>query len=416
MASRRSGEPSPLRTLHVLDHSLPVRDGYAFRSHAILRAQRARGWQPFVVTSPKHHESDVTSASETEIHGVPVFRTRRVESRGPVLLPELAMMRALAVRLRQVAEEVKPHVIHAHSPTLDALPALRVGRRLGIPVVYEVRASWEDAAVSMGKYTEGSTKYRLSRGVETWAARRADHLTVLCEGLRADFVKRGLDASRVTPIPNGVDVESFSEAPRDVELARELGLDGRHVIGFIGSFFEWEGLDLLVDAMGELAPSRADVALLLVGSGDKAEAVRAQVRTLGLDQRVVLTGGVPQSQIGRYYSIIDVLAYPRRSMRLTELVTPLKPLEAMAMSKALVASDVGGHRELIADGRTGVLFQKESVAALAAVLGRLVDDAGLRRRLGSEGRRWVCAERTWERTTEPYAGIYRRLAGDVACV
>ncbi len=402
--------PTDLRILHVLDHSLPVRDGYAFRSHAILATQKARGWQPYVVTSPKHHESD-PGAVDTEVDGVPVFRAASVPA-GPPLAGEWRLMRALERRLEEVAGRVQPHIIHAHSPSLNAWPAWRVARRLGVPVVYEVRASWEDAAVSSGKFTEGSLKYRLGRLAETLIARRVDHLTVLCEGLRRDFATRGVDATRITPIPNGVDVEQFVAPPRDESLARSLGIAQRPVVGFIGSFFAWEGLDLLVSALQILQRTHPDVVVLLVGSGEQREALQRQVDSLGLREHVVFAGSVPQQEVGRYYSLIDILAYPRHSSRLTELVTPLKPLEAMAMRKALVASDIGGHRELILPEQTGVLFPHGSKEALATALARLIDDPARRAELAAEGYRWVRETRTWWKTTEPLSAVYAKVLAD----
>ncbi len=242
-------------------------------------------------------------------------------------------MKALRLRLAQVARLVEPDIIHAHSPVLNALPALQVGRTLGIPVVYEIRAFWEDAAVNHGTTQQGSLRYRATRSLETRAILRADHVFTICEGLRADIVARGIRADKVTVIPNAVDVASFALAGApDAGLLAQLGLSGSTVIGFVGSFYAYEGLDLLLSALPQLLAARPDIKLLLVGGGPQEPPLRQQAQQLGVADKVVFAGRVPHQEVHRYYDLIQVLAYPRHPMRLTELVTPLKPLEAMAQA------------------------------------------------------------------------------------
>jgi PEP-CTERM/exosortase A-associated glycosyltransferase len=286
-----------------------------------------------------------------------------------------------------------------------------VGRALGIPVVYEVRALWEDAAVDHGTATSESLRYRASRVLETRALRQVDSITTICDGLRRDILKRGIPVGKVTVIPNAVDIEKFPVLQGvDAELERALGLEGCDVVGFCGSFYGYEGLDLLIDALPQIVASRPTTKLLLVGGGPQDAALRAQAQARGVADRVMFTGRVPNAEVNRYYSLIDVLAFPRHSMRLTELVTPLKPLEAMAQGKVLVASDVGGHRELIESGRTGLLFAAGDVSALAQAVLRLLGDASLRDRLATSGRRFVESERTWARSVEGYEAVYAALA------
>jgi PEP-CTERM/exosortase A-associated glycosyltransferase len=400
-----------LRILHVFDHSIPLQSGYTFRSLSILREQRARGWDTHHVTAPRHavHEAD-----EETIDGWHFYRTQRVNgfrSRTPVAR-ELAEMRVTMHRLETLVQQLRPDVLHAHSPVLNAIPALRVGRRFGIPVVYEVRAFWEDAAVDHGTTTEGSVRYRATRSLETYALKRADHVTTICEGLRADIVNRGLPADRVTVIPNAVDAETFVfGAPRDEALRKQLGLEGATVIGFIGSFYAYEGLDLLVRALPRVLERRPEARVLLVGGGPQEQALKSLARELGVADKVVFTGRVPHAEVKRYYSLVDVLAYPRHSIRLTEIVTPLKPLEAMAQGHLLVASDVGGHRELIRHGETGMLFQAGSAQALAQAILDLLDRREHWPRLRAQGRAFVEAERTWAASVGRYEEVYGRLAG-----
>jgi len=403
-----------LRVLHVLDHSIPLHSGYTFRTRAILREQRRLGWETFHLTSPKH---SAPSGPEEDVDGLHFYRTLW-RPQGLATLPvlnEIALMRATERRLEEVAAQVRPHLIHAHSPVLNALPALRVGRRLGIPVVYEVRAFWEDAAVDHGTSREWGLRYRASRALETYALKRADHVTTICEGLKADIIARGIPESRVTVIPNAVDIGEFRFGlAADEQLKRDLGLTGHTVIGFIGSFYAYEGLDLLVQALPRVLQVRPDAHLLLVGGGPQEQALRTAVREAGLQDKAVFTGRVPHGEVQRYYSVVDVFAYPRHSMRLTELVTPLKPLEAMAQGQLLVASDVGGHRELIRDGETGMLFKAGSEQALADALLRLLDERARWPQMRAQGRRFVEEERTWARSVARYAPIFARLASTTA--
>ena len=397
-----------LRVLHVLDHSIPLHSGYSFRTLSILREQRKLGWQTFQLTSPKH--VDCTVEEET-VDGWHFYRTPPGE---PTLalpgLNELALIDATERRLLEVARQVKPHLLHAHSPVLNAIPALRVGRTLGIPVVYEVRAFWEDAAVDHGTTQEGSLRYRLTRWLETRALRQVQHVFTICEGLRSDIVGRGVAADKITVIPNAVDIAAFDPGGQpDTLLKTQLGLDGARVVGFIGSFYAYEGLGLLLDALPRLLLSAPDVKILLVGGGPQDVALQAQARQLGLADKVIFTGRVPHGEVQRYYDLVDVLAYPRLSMRLTELVTPLKPLEAMAQGRLMVASDVGGHKELIRHGENGMLFAAGSKDALADALASLLAKPEQWAELRAAGRRYVESERNWTASVANYVAPYRQL-------
>ena len=401
----------PLKVLHILDHSLPLHSGYAFRSQNILTAQRDKGWQPVGLTSPKHERAWKSRPSDKdEIDKFRYYRTRATNHSLPVA-GELQLITALAQRIEAVAKIERPVLLHAHSPVLNAVAALWAGRKLGLPVVYEIRAFWEDAMVDHRTTSEGSLKYRTTRALETWACRYAAQTAVICEGLRTDLMSRGIPGENISIVANGVNPDSFGARKPDLATARSFHVEGKTVLGFIGSFNRYEGLDLLVKAMVQLAAKRPDVALLLVGGGEMEEELRAQIAEAKMQERVILPGRIPQENIPEIYSILDVLVYPRYSIRLTELVTPLKPLESMAMGKTVVASDIGGHRELIRDGYTGILFKSGDVSALRQVLDRILDDPKLRDRLGSQGLDWVHKNRTWKATTSVYSEIYSRALG-----
>ena len=399
-----------MRILHILDHSIPLHSGYTFRTAAILREQRALGWETFHLSSPKQ---GVTAAMVEEVDGLTFHRTS-LPSPAPSGVAELRQMRAVQARIEELARELRPDVLHAHSPVLNAIPAIRAGKKLGIPVVYEIRAFWEDAAVDHGTTTEGSVRYRVTRALETWALKRIDHAFTICEGLRHDIVGRGIAQTKVTVIPNAVDVEGFQlSGAADPVLRRQLGLEGATVLGFVGSFYAYEGLDLLLDAFPALLEKRPELRLLLVGGGPQDANLKAQAQRLGVADKLIFTGRVPHSEVSRYYDQIDLLVYPRHSMRLTELVTPLKPLEAMAQGRLFVASDVGGHRELIRDGETGTLFKAGSADALAEAVLDMLDHRERWPAMRAAGRHFVEDVRNWKNSVANYAAVYRRLANKV---
>ena len=401
-----------MRVLHVLDHSIPLHSGYTFRTASILREQRALGWETFHVTGAKHQGGN--DLLEETADGLHFYRTPRSTSalaKMPVL-NQLEVIRGLEKRLTEIIPKIKPDVLHAHSPCLNAIAALRAGRKFGIPVVYEVRAFWEDAAVDHGTSTENGLRYKLTRGLETYALKRADAVTTICEGLRGDIVARGIPASKVTVIPNAVDIDKFAVGGQaDMDLKRKLGLEHNRLIGFIGSFYAYEGLDVLLRAVPALSQRHPDLRVLLVGGGPQDANLRQQAKDLGIADKVVFTGRVPHDQVQKYYDLLDVLVYPRMSMRLTDLVTPLKPLEAMAQGRILAASSVGGHRELIADGKTGVLFAPDDPASLAAKVGDLLDAQVLWPALRSAGRAYVETERNWPVSVARYKNIYGSITG-----
>jgi len=397
-----------MRILHILDHSLPLHSGYTFRTAALLRGQRALGWETLHLTSPKQGE---TPALRETFDGLDFHRTPPPPA-SPAGLAEWRQMRATFARIMEVAGETRPDVLHAHSPLLNAFPALWAGRRLNIPVVYEIRAFWEDAAVDHGTTHEGSARYRLTRWLETLAVRRAAHVFTICEGLRADLAARGIAPEKITVIPNAVDVENFQPGGEpDPELRRRLGLEGATVVGFVGSFYAYEGLDLLLDAFPALLRTHPDLRLLLVGGGPQEDALKAQAARLGVADKVVFAGRVPHGEVARYYDQVDLLAYPRHRMRLTELVTPLKPLEAMAQERLFVASDVGGHKELIRDGETGRLFAAGDATALADAVRDMLDRRERWPDMKRAGRRFVEEERNWTRSVANYVPVYARLRG-----
>ena len=394
------------RVLHVLDHSLPLHSGYTFRTRAILKSQQAMGIDVRGVTGLRH---EAEGPLVEQVDGLLFHRTAG-SAEGPAGLREWREIARFAEGIEKVVADWRPDVLHAHSPALCGAAAAKVARRHGIPLVYEIRAFWEDAAVGNGTGSEGSLKYRLTRALENRVVASADAVFTICHGLRDDLIERGVSPGKIGISPNGVDLSLFGEPPpRDNGLAARLGLGSGPVIGFIGSFYDYEGLDDLIAAMPALRDHHPDARLLLVGGGPREGALRAQAKASPAADAIIFTGRVPHDEVDRYYSVIDVLAYPRKKSRLTDLVTPLKPLEAMAQRRIVAASDVGGHRELIEDGVTGQLFPPDDPGEIAKSLASLIDRREEWDTMREAGRDHVAAHHDWGRNVARYREIYQAL-------
>lgn len=395
------------RVLHVLDHSLPLHSGYTFRTRAILKAQQALGIDVRGVTGLRH----VTEGLQVESVDGLLFHRSLGTVEGLPGLREWREVAQFAAEIGKVVEDWQPDILHAHSPALCGAAALRVARKYGIPLVYEIRAFWEDAAVGNGTGREGSVKYRLTRALENRVVEGADAVFTICHGLRNDLIERGFAPGKIGISPNGVDLALFGEpVARDDALASQLGIaQGDPVIGFIGSFYDYEGLDDLIAAMPILQRRHPGARLLLVGGGPMETALRAQTIRLPAPDCVIFTGRVPHDQVERYYSLVDVLAYPRKRSRLTDLVTPLKPLEAMAQQRLVAASDVGGHAELVEDRKTGILFPADDPTGCAAAIADLLDCPEDWDAIKDRASTHVRAHHDWARNVERYQLVYHDL-------
>jgi glycogen synthase len=402
--ARRVSGLSLMRILHILDHSLPVQSGYVYRTLGILREQAALGWQTMQLTTPKQPSANGAEVTD----GWRFHRTPRQPDSPwmPRILREHAVVRATARRLEELARAWRPDVIHAHSPVLTAWAGLSVGRKLGIPLVYEVRALWEDAAASHGTLREGGPGYMLARRLETHAVRRADAVVTISWGLHRELCARGAGAADIFVVPNAVDVTRF--VPEERAGAAGIGRVRHPVVGFIGSLYAYEGLDLLLQAAERIVVDRPGTRFMVIGGGRDEVRLRQLHASGNLGDRLILTGWIPHDRIVESYREIDIFVYPRRRNRLTELVTPLKPLEAMAMAKVVLASDVGGHRELIDHGRTGFLFKADDVSDLVFQLRALLEASHTWPAIGRAARQFVERERAWKAVASTYARVYER--------
>lgn len=398
-----------MKILHVLNISIPDMAGYTSRAYYLVNGQKKLGVEPVVLASERQ-----VSKSDTFIDtfdGIRYYRTVRNNGliRKIPFLAQINEINDLGKQVAKVCRKEKIDIVHAHSPSLVGAACLDFCRRNKIPLVYEIRAFWEDAAVDSGAVVEGSLNYKLRRHHETKVVRCADTVITICSGLKNDLLNRNIPADKIHIVPNGVDHELFKPLETDVKLKEALGMSGKTIIGFIGSFFNFEGLQDLIRAMPLIILKNVNTILLLVGKGQVDKELRELAISLNLEKNVVFVGQIPHDQVSNYYSIIDVLVYPRISKRITELVTPLKPLEAMSMAKSTLMSDVGGLRELVDAENVAVFFRAGDVTDLANKCISLCNEPERRDSIGKNARANVIAGWGWDERAKSDISIYHKL-------
>jgi len=403
------------RILHLLKVSLPYRQsGYTLRSKYVLQSQRAAGLEPLAMTAlgfPRSAGVAVFPANEA-VDGI---RHLRLDC-GPDYDLDAAYDRYLedyAAAAARPVEELAPAVIHTHSGLRgydSALVGLSLGHHFGLPVVYEVRGFFESLWTSETNWAEKSEVYRRRIETENRCMADADAVVTLSESMRREIVARGVPADKVVVVPNGVDIEAFAPRARPTALEERYGLAGSYVFGYVSNLdHNREGQELLVQAAAELRRRGIKAIALIVGDGPRRPVLEELARRLGADDAVVFTGRVPHEAVRDHYSLLDVFVVPRLSERAARLVTPLKPLEAMAAGVPLVTSDLPPLMELIGDGERGVAFAAGDGVALADVLADLRTDPDRRAKLAASARQWVVAERQWAANGQRYAELYHRL-------
>jgi glycosyltransferase involved in cell wall biosynthesis len=400
---RRHPHSGKTTVLHLVTNALPATQaGYTVRTHRIAAAQRELGLDPHVVTRLGHPlaQGVADARPECSVDGVPYHRLLPwLPPRGPV--QEIRKAADLAGRL---VEELRPAVLHAASNHLNAAVALELRERYGLPVAYEVRGFLEDSWLSRDPARSQSDEfYRLTRELETARMRAADLVVTLGEAMRAEIEGRGV--GNVLVVPNAVDDAFLKPLPDGAKLRADLGIaPGDVVVGLTSTFYGFEGICTLIEA----AALRRDFTLLLVGDGPERPALERRAAELGVP--AVFTGRVPVDQVRRYHAVLDVFAVPRTADRVCQLVTPLKPLEAMAGGIPVIASDVKALREIIEPGVTGTLTLPEDPEAWANCLDQLIYSPNRRSEIGQAGREWVAGNRTWRTVTARYLAPYREIA------
>jgi glycosyltransferase involved in cell wall biosynthesis len=403
---------APGRILHLVNDALPSTSaGYTIRTHEIVLAQKNAGLDPHVVTRAGFPVTQGTLDGRrlVTLDGIPYHRLL------PWRLPTRAdQAAATALKLAEhLTEQVKPTVLHAASNYVNALIALGLGQRFGLPVVYEVRGFWEDTWLSRhpdSAKLAASELYRLNRDLETRCMLAADLVVTLGEAMREEIVARGVPAGKVLIVPNAVSEDFLQPLPDAQKLRATLGITpDEHVIGEVSTLVPHEGIGTLLEATKILKDRGIKVRALIVGDGPERPALQRQAADLGLAETAIFTGRVPAAKVREFHALLDVFVVPRTPDRVCQLVTPLKPVEAMASGLCVVTSEVKALAEIIKPDVTGALTIPEDPVALADSLELLICSPDIRRKLGDNAREWVARDRTWARNAERYRDAYARL-------
>ena len=409
-------EPGEHAVLSVLSQSLPIRSGgYATRTHGVLTGLAARGWQIEAVTRlgfpyDRWPAADPrTVADHDDVDGIRYHRLLQDGVRTYPQFPLSDYVRTMADGVERVARAHRARLVHASSFYVTGLAAASAARRLGLPFLYEMRGL-EDLMKGVRDPDFASTdRYRFLDHVETEVCHEADAVFVITEALRAEMVRRGVAPDKLVVLPNGVHTEQFAPRERDRALEQQLGLQGVPVIGYAGSLVDYEGLELLMTAAAALRDRGVVFRVVVVGDGPAQAAIQASAEARGLSDLVLFTGRVPHDEVSRYLSLFDITPFPRLPLPVCELISPMKPFEALAMGKAVVVSSVAALTEIVQDGVTGLVFAKGDAADLARVLEIALGSPDLRGRLGEAGLAWVRAERDWSHVTATADATYREV-------
>ena len=400
-AQERTLPVQPKRVLNILAFSLPYTSvGYATRSHGLATGIKNAGWEIRPYTRPgfpydfKPELDGQTLPEQDDIDGI---LYRRIFDFDRKSMSEVDYMRAAIAHYEEIIRREQPELVHAASNYVTAFPALVAARRLGVPFIYEIRGFWEVTRSSRDEQFKNTAKYRFMQLFEGLTARHADRVITITTAMKEQLMERGVPENRIGIAYNSVDPDRFMPRPPDRELATALGIpDGVPVIGYVGSFVDYEGLDDLVTACAGLKAAGRNFRLLLVGDGAVFENLKKQVEDLGLQDIAIMTGRVPHERVEDYYSLIDIAPFPRKPWEVCELVSPLKPYEAMALEKAVVVSSTRALQEIVTHDKNGMVFAKGDVADLQQKLDALVTGSVNGSALGRKARAWICEERSWD--------------------
>lgn len=410
-------EPIPGRVLYILHNSLPYNSGgYATRGHGLMCGVKQLGWDVQVITRRGYpHDRKGMSELPTDtlqmVDDVPYHRLIELE-KGYGQINIAAYLEAYANDLARKVVELRPSILHAASNHLNGLVSNAVARHFNLPSIYEVRGLWEITRISRQPEFEGTEYFEMMSRLEAQSAEEADVVFTITHALSDEMQRRVDGLDDVGFLPNGVHANRFLPTEPDLELKASLGMDQDTVVlGYIGSLVSYEGLDLLIESIPEVKQiTDTPFKLMIVGDGAYMEKLQNITQDLGLSDDVMFVGRVPHEDVERYYSIVNIAPFPRLPQPVTEMVSPLKPFEAMAMEKAVLASNVQALSEIVIHNETGLLFTKGDSSDLAEKLACLIEDGELRTVLGKNSRSWVCENRDWKIISKELNEVYAKLS------
>ncbi len=397
-----------LNILFSVHNSLPYdKAGYAIRTDHIATTLHKQGLTLRVATRPGYpwdlqkHRELAGRDHQDFINGVNYIRlddSNKTFKKGA----DSDYISVYADELVKVSKQNNVSVIHAHSNYLNGLAAIEAANRLKIPSAYEVRGLWHKTRVTLDVDYKHAGMFEYEAAMEKTAVEAADVVVTISDPLKELMVNWGVNPDKIHVIPNAVDTTLFSPRSPSVRLVENYKLEGKTVVGFIGSLTGYEGLEQLVLAVDELIDERLDIMLMIVGDGRE----KANLERLAKSKNIIFTGRVPFEEVEEYYTLFDICPFPRNDFEICRYVPPLKILEAMAMKKAVIVSDVAPLLEIVEDGINGLVCKADNIESLKASIVQLHEDVSLRKSLGTKARKWVESNRSWNDISEKYIKLY----------
>ena len=407
--------------LHLLKTSYPSLSGYTVRSHYLLTKQKTFA-NPYAIVDPYYIRKDKPDIIENNTYyRYPLNLKLKLFNNHQLLqgfiLKKLSKSIFLSILktplpfLRWIVKEKKIDLIHGHTYATFSNFGEKVAREEKIPFIYEVRGFWEDSRVAVGRLKEFGYQYMKTRMIETTLMKKADILITLGKMMKKEIASRGIDNDKIFIVPNGVDIEKFHPEPPDVNLKHYLGIESTRVIGYLGTIQEFEGLEILIQALKFIKREIENSVLLLIGDCHDSYKLKLKILTkkLGLSDSVHFIGRIEQSKIKNFYSIIDIVVIPRINARVCRLVTPLKQLEAMAMKKVVITSDLPALREIVKPGVSGDTFKAGDPSELAEKISYYLTNQEKNDHLSETAREYVQNNHDWNKIVKKYYFIYKQL-------
>ena len=393
-----AGAARPLRVLVIAPTPFFGDRGCHVRIYEEVRALAALGVQPRVVTYPNgRNPPDVDTVRSRAVPGIEAGPLGFSPGR-PIL--DLALLLAANREVRRF----RPDLLHAHLHEGIAIGVILRAWH-GLPLVADLQGSVTAEMVDQGVFVARAALARLMHRVEDWLVRRPNQVVTSSTHGLSLLSGQGVESSRMTSLPDGVDLGAFRPAPPDRSLIGELGLQGKRVIVFLGVLTYYQGVDLLLDVGERLSRSNPEAHLVVLGYPNE-ERYRAEAKARGLDRVMTFPGRVPYADAARWLCLGEVAVSPKRS--LTEANGKL--LNYMACGLPVVASDTPVNRELLDD--SGLYAPVDDAEAFAARLGELLADRERARELGAALRHRAEAVYAWPALAKRLEAVYREALAD----
>ena len=408
----QKNKPKTKKVLFAVHNSLPYdKAGYAIRTHAIVTKLQAnniplkvctRAGYPWDIQKHRHLDNAI---KENTIDGINYIRLSNIEKN----FKKGSDLEYINSYAKELEKEVKKHdvtILHACSNYLNAHATIKVANLLKIPCIYEVRGLWHVTRLTIDPNYKTNGMFEYEEEMVRSAAIASDKVVTISEALKKLIVSWGIEERKITVIPNAVDINSFKPQEKSINLLERYNLKDKFIVGFIGSLTSYEGLELLIEAVQKLENNKKDIVLMIVGDGNE----KKKLVKLATSKSIIFTGRVPHSEVQEYYSIFDVCVYPRNDYEVCRYVPPLKPLEAMAMKKAVIVSDVAPLLEMVEDGVTGLVCKADDVQSLKDKILLLYTNQELRKTIATNAFKWVKEYRSWDLMVRKYITLYDTIA------